>query len=439
MIFFAFIISFFTGILTLNWLFKNSQKMDYPLRISLSFVFGLGICAILTFLSFILFGKFNQPAIIILTVLYLALFLYLNNNTYNRLYPKFGKIKFSSLFQIACFLIASIAIYYISIQNRYGGWDAWAIWNLKMKMLILSNQPFKDIFERIHIHAHPDYPLFLPLLNTWIYAFSKADLNQIPFITTNLLTIFCPVLLFFGLKQFIKHNIAFLAGALLILHPYYVFRGVTQYADLLLGIYLLSSFIYIFQFTGGNESKTILLAGLFLGIMTFIKNEGIVLSGLLSLFTFLFLLKLKKPSASIKSFLIGLGIGLIPTLIFKIFLAPSNPDILPILSEQGINFFKPNEFFYVISAFAKETLRKEWCYTWFVFFIMFLFGFKKYFQKENSIGILLFVSYLIMVALIYTTSTEGSLEWWIKTSLARLYFALLPSIIFYCYYCFYRE
>ena len=95
-------------------------------------------------------------------------------------------------------LITAIAILSIDAAKaaqRYGQWDAWAMWNLAAKYLSAPSQ-WQDMFLNTKFN-HPDYPLFLP---SSVAFFSKlltgGYSHLVSFAFSLLACISIPVLLF---------------------------------------------------------------------------------------------------------------------------------------------------------------------------------------------------------------------------------------------------
>ena len=334
----AYFISFLMGFLILHLLTRNSKKIPFLLIVPLAVGIGLGFSAAVTFLSFLFFNKFNPPAIICF-MLGLLMFLFLLNLFFHQKQNNtpippvsWDNPPLIDLAACALWTVLSFVIYFIASKHPFGQWDAWALWNMKTKFLVLSGDSWRSIFDKLHWHTKPDYPLLLPFINVWIHAFSGAPLQQISLTTAVLFAMSCNILLYAGLRQFIKKEIALLASSLLLLHPYYVFCATAQYADILLAFYLLASLIIaMIMLTTKNAGSAVLL-GMLLGLLTFIKNEGLVMMMvLISLLVAYLLWNKEKDQKSSFQQLQGIFIGLIltiwTTIFFKFLFMPTNQDI----------------------------------------------------------------------------------------------------------------
>jgi len=443
MIIFAYLISFSLGWLFIRTILKNEKPLTTSLHIPLAFGTGLGISSLLTFFSFLIINQFNPWFIITINLIVLIILLIFNLKSYGALptQPK-SKDKKHIFFNISIALFFTLLlplILFLSRRHLFGEWDAWALWNMKSKFLIFGGTDWRMIFTQLHWHTQPDYPLLLPFIHTWSFCFTQETLLPIPRITAAVFAALCPVLLYGGLNQFIKKEIAFLATGLLVVNPFYMFLSTAQYADILLGFYLLSGLITITLSFRTNSKKITLLSGFLLGLMTFTKNEGIVLTLLITGITFLYMiyekLKFKISYFSLFKYLIfGLCLTASSTIIFKLFLAPPNKDILANFSNIDLPFLNFKGLILIKNAFLHEFFHQRWCLVW--IFLIFLFITKPthFFKKESKIISLFFLSYFLIILYIYLTTINFDLAWRLKSTLHRILFYLLPSLIFFSFY-----
>jgi hypothetical protein len=198
----------------------------------------------------------------------------------------------------------------------YGGWDAWSIWNYHALFLAHPSW-WKQMFA--HGGSHPDYPLLLPSLVAFWWRLFATQSTVWPFIVGYLYCLMTPVLLFLALRP----KSLPMAGLVLFLFAtdeFYLTQGVSQYADHILGFYLLCALVCFRNAAGAQEQKLIALAAACCGCMLWTKNEG----ALLCLVTAVFYMPLILRKGNLKFFLAGILLPLIVLLLFKGFYAPSN-------------------------------------------------------------------------------------------------------------------
>ena len=152
---------------------------------------------------------------------------------------------------------------------------------MKAKFLTLSGDSWRDTFRLLHWHTQPDYPLLLPFINIWGWVLSYNDFASAPLWTSVIFTVSCGGLLFSGLMRYIDGKIALLASLLLFSLPLYIYIGTAQYADIVLAYYLLAGLMSLVFAVREKDKGFALLSGLFLGFLSFTKNEGMAMSALL--------------------------------------------------------------------------------------------------------------------------------------------------------------
>ncbi len=445
----AYLISFFIGFLTIHAILQDSKMMKAPLRLSLSLGLGLGISSILTFFSFLMFNGFHRFTVIginIVCLLALSFFCYSKKKlpSFENFFTK-NIFRPSSIGLILGGAILSGCLYFLFQRYPFGGWDAWALYNTKTKFLILNGADWTVIFDKLHPYTQPDYPLLLPFINTWIYAVAPGPIHHITLATAFVFTLNSGFLIFAGLYQFTRKRIAFLASFLLLLIPHFILLGSSQYADILLAFYLCAATILTMLTIREKNDSIAILAGLVMGLLTFTKNEGIVmailLTGMICLYLVFEKIKNQTDLGGLRRLLSRFFIGLIVTfsacLIFKLFLAPPNPDILPGTGIKNFEFLNLKGLTITLSAVIAEIVNLKWGLIWCLILFMVLPRFSEFFQKENKVITFFFLTYFCILIFIYLTTINFDLSWRLRSTLSRIYFYLLPSILFFCcYVCF---
>lgn len=445
----GYIISFILGYLLLRVLWPRAS-LSPSLFFILSLGLGLGCSALLTFGTFLASGGFHRDLILAgHGVVFIFLFFACRSSDeeihlspLKNFFPsvRTSDVVWNSLFWIAILFSFKI-IFDLAQSHPFGQWDAWAVWNMKTKFLVEAGPAWQNIFQ-LHWHTQPDYPLLLPFLNTWIYAASEAPLNTIALTTSVVFTILPAVLIFSALKAFAHPGVAALAALLLLTNRLYLFMGTAQYADILLGFYLLGTVVCALWVLKENDVQGLALLGGYLGLLSFAKNEGLVMSILFFIFISFDLLKnprWRKDFSSIwRRFALALAATGSATFIFKIFLAPINRDIswdtlklLPLL-------FDHQRLATITDYFGKTLFDTNWQSIWLLVTAMFLLGFKKYFTKEMRVVSLFFILYLLFVLMIYVTTTHFDLVWRLNRTAGRILFYLLPSALFVSFYAHWR-
>lgn len=450
MIIIFYFIAFLIGYLTISMLVSDKIKLQTSLRASLSLGLGLGLCALITFLSFLIFNKYSQLIISLAYILTIGFLLFININKHKKsikdifpVHSAFKNICVKDTLALILWGAIIFCIFLIAKRLPFGRWDAWALYNMKTKFLLFSDS-WKDIF-RLHWHTQPGYPLLLPFIHASAYSFAHRSVNAVCFSTAILLSFSCGLLLFGSLKQFTRSSVAFIGSAILLTNPVYLSLSTAQYADILLAFYLLASITTIIITLKTKDAGCAVLSGLFLGLMTFTKNEGIVLCLILFGLTCLNIILFNKGSfrsrLTVPAYLlIGLASTAIFTILFKIFLAPPNPDIFPAnVSNANMEFLNFKGLTIVINFTLKEIAYKGWCSIWSLIMIMFMINPIKFFRKEPKVISVFFVCYLLVLLFIYLTTINFDLTWRLTSTLQRILFYLLPSALFIGFFSHWRS
>ena len=446
-IYLPFFISFLIGCLVNRAILRKTKDVNFLLFLFLAVGVGLGFSSLLTFLSFLICDGFNPFFIFYANLSFLLILLVIDfiRKDSRAFFTKTNWFNISHFFYGAFFLIVLILVYIGAKNHPFGEWDGWAIWNMKAKFLTLSGDSWKDVFLRLHWHTQPDYPLLLPLINIWGWLLSGNDFYRSPILTSVIFTVSCGGLLFSGLTRYIDKTIALLASCLLLFLPFYVFIGTAQYADIVLAYYLLASLISLMIMIREKDNGFAVLFGLFLGFISFTKNEGIAISILLIAISILYLFSENRKSRfsnlKIIAFIfLGLVVTMTPAIIFKLFLAPPNRDIAITNGTISSPFFNLEGCYLIATAFMYEVLHKRWCYIWLLIIFAILLDIRKYFYKERKILVFFFLSYFVIVFFVYLTTVNFSLTWRLSRTLPRILLYLLPSVLFLVFYVFgYKE
>ena len=181
--------------------------------------------------------------------------------------------------------LAIVAAALVTMAGRawyeaYGYWDAWAIWNLKARFMFCGGPEWSAFFSRHAWYAHPDYPLLLPasVARLWTY------LGDDPAVVPQLLSVgFSSLLLaiVFGVVATLRGVPAACLATIVIAGAERVlFYGGSQMADIVLAAYVAggAGLILIAGRAEHGGRRVLLLAGLFIGFATFVKNEGLMLA-----------------------------------------------------------------------------------------------------------------------------------------------------------------
>jgi energy-converting hydrogenase Eha subunit C len=325
--------AFLIGFLIVIHIFESPFTKNPILLIFLSIPLGFGI----TSCTYFLWSFFFQPNSKVYFFLEFVIILVMLIWAYKR--KKFSfkitQIKFwdnkidliLGVFGLSIIVISLITFLNYTGANPHGRYDAWAIWNLRARMIARSTEEWKIIFNPAIFHA--DYPLLVPLTIARVWVLAGTESLRIPQAIAGIYTFICAGILGAGLANLKTRSLAWLSIITLLGTPWVVFIGSKQFADLPLAANILSAIVCLtFALVRRNESKPwLFLAGLFCGFAGWTKNEGLLFVICFVVTTLIAFLLQRRSLSIIKSisFLaIGLFLPLSVIVLFKLNLAPSN-------------------------------------------------------------------------------------------------------------------
>jgi hypothetical protein len=172
-----------------------------------------------------------------------------------------------------------------------GGWDAWAIWNLRARFLFRAGDDWRlALAGAIDL---PDYPLLVPgsLARVWtILGGESVWAGSCLGILFTLLTVGLLVASVAARRGVVP---GMLAGMVLLGTVRFLRWGAAQYADVPLSFFFLAALALLMvdgqrhaEADGKTRSGLLLLAGLMAGLAAWTKNEGLVfIAAILSVHT----------------------------------------------------------------------------------------------------------------------------------------------------------
>ena len=174
---------------------------------------------------------------------------------------------------VAVCVAAALFHHFLAI-TPYGEWDGWAIWNLRAAFLSARTDHWRDGFTPVLQWSHPDYPLLIPASVARLW--SVADVSSA--FGPQLLAVSVVVSTALVLAGSVARRAGFLATALalsLLMVPNYLRWGVSQTADVPLGLYTL---IAVASVAAARSAPQDVVAGLAVGFAVWTKNEGLVVA-----------------------------------------------------------------------------------------------------------------------------------------------------------------
>ena len=340
------------------------------------------------------------------------------------------------------FLIALAAAVFsflsLLFASPHGRWDAWAIWNQRARFLFRAGEHWRDAFSPLLAWAHPDYPLLLPGFIVRCWKFMGGENVLVPSLVAALFTFGTVGILVSSLGVLRGRAQGLLAGLVLLGTPSFVSGGSSQYADVPLGFFFVSTLILLCLWNRWAKHPGLLvLAGGMAGLSAWTKNEGLLFLAAVgaSLLGSIVLTRgWKEGFRAFFRFALGLLPGFGVIFYFKGGLAPPNdPTSFSALSSALPHLLDLSRYLLIGRAFALGAIQFEgWPLILGCAFLLYPVFVGMRVEKENGLEWMMLLSALFLMLagyfLIFLLSPYD-LTWHLGTSLGRLLLQLWPSVI----------
>lgn len=414
----------------------NRPKMAWMLVTGL--LLGLALSAQLTFTSLLFFGQLNVPFALGLNILILISlgFLAVRKSSGQDPLCPWREIEGRDLLALLLLGLLIIPVCFHAQIYPYGGWDAWSCWNLKARMLFSGGDSWRNMFDPALWRSNTAYPLMLPLINTWLWCFGSSPEPYIPLLVSCLIAFLAGGILFFSLKELRGTMAALLAPVWLFSIFFIVQLASSQYSDLLVGTFFLLTLASFFLYQKKDNTGFLQIALIALGSLSFTKSEGLVLSvislGGLSLALLLNPRDRKNIAGNAAGLAATFVLAFLISAIFQIFFAPNSHTLINGFTSTE----KPTSLERLAAVFVflgKEITTPKWNGFWILAAIGLLAGWKKAVAGRLWVIPMLLAVYLAAIFGAYWMNTFFEIIWWLSTTMNRILFALIPSVLFWLF------
>ncbi len=334
--------------------------------------------------------------------------------------------------------IGNLAI--LAIKKPHGDWDAWAIWNLRARIIFRAGPFWRDAFSYIIDRSRPDYPVLIPALIAGIWTAIGADNVVVPALVAILFTLAIVGLTVSSLSVLRGKSQSYFAGFVLLGTPLLITHTASQYADVPLGFFFLATLVLIAlqDCLANRAGDFMLLAGIAAALSAWAKNEGLLFVVSVVVARFVCVVPAKGARfyfRQMRSFVIGLAPILLLVSYFKVTLAP--PNYLVALQGSRDIFVKladSSRYVLVWEAFAKAMLEfGGWAVSIPLLLVFYLLVAGVRANGRNRLTIvtsaIVLFSMLLGYSLIYVV-TPIDIKFQLDTSLNRILLQLWPSFVF---------
>jgi hypothetical protein len=335
----------------------------------------------------------------------------------------------------------------LSVSRPHGAWDAWMNWNLRARLIFRSGPEWRMAFSPLLEWSHPDYPLLVPasVVRTWVY--NGGETLAGPAMIAFLFAFATVGLATSAVASFRGRTQGMLAGLVLLSTPFFVFHGISQYGDVPVGFFFLSTLVLLALHDqhGQRSSAFALLAGLTAGLAAWTKNEGIlflaavVISGVVTS-------KRTGSGRSLAKEACAFALGFLPMLLivgyFKVRFAPPNDLMSTIGSGETLaRLTDPQRYLLVAKAYLSGVARFGFNGLVSAVPLLLAYGFcvgvrpseatKRWFRMTVVTVALMLAGH----AAVFITTT-GDVARLLNSSLERLLLQLWPAVVFVCFMVF---
>jgi len=409
-------------------------------KLALGYGIGMGVLSVAMFSLSLLKIKFSVLSItfslLIVAVPFLLAHLKSNRISKNRLdekqqkrAPFFHKLLIGII--IAVFLFVLLQALIIPLA----AWDSWAIYGFKAKAFYIEKTVTIDFLnDTTKSYSHPDYPLLVPLIETWIYICLGGWNDQLVKILFPLYFISLIIIFYNNLKYYIDKKYSLLFTSFFITIPQFISLGSNGYADLPLIFYYFTSFVFLLKAYNNLDKRMLFISAMFAGFAAWTKNEGLVLS----IFNVIILAAMiiiqrkinRRNIIVLLEYSLVILLIIIPWICLKKSLGIAN-DVV-----NGGNFNLASilnnlkKLPIILSWFGKEIIVfKSWNLLWVFSLAIITFNFKRIFIRPILFIFLSLFFYLGIWVFIYIISPYD-INWHLATSLNRLLLQITPSVLF---------
>jgi len=314
--------------------------------------------------------------------------------------------------------------------------DAVTNWGLKAKAIYLANGiPLGFLTNREYATVHADYPLLLPLAESYVY-FLLGHVNDfaVKWIFPLSLTA-CVTAFYASLRRMTLNRTAGLAFAFVLVSiPHLVFSATNAYADILIATYFGAGFFYLFLWIRQRNDLFLGLSALLTGMAGLTKSEGMVLC-LVNLVVLMWAVNRERSvdrPHGWRQVLIYIGVFstvLMPWLVFRLSMKAQNDYIHELSVERVVQWETVMRMKTILYHYQAQFFNlKSWNLLWLAALGLFLFRFKKILQSDQKFIFLATAMTLSFYTSVYFI-TFNDVAWHLKTSFSRLLVHFVPLVV----------
>ncbi len=316
-------------------------------------------------------------------------------------------------------------------------YDAIATYAIRSKIFYLGNfVPYDFFYNLSTFFPHPDYPLNIPLSETFVYMFLGSLNDQLVKAIFPLFFVAILGILYFAVKRLSGRTAALLFTFLLATVPQFNNFATNAYHDVPFAYYCFAGTLFLLYWFKDAKSLGYLWISAFMtALAVWTKNEGFVycVANIMLLLIFLFMNYRSIKKKDVLSGILYIGIILLvlfPWLSVKLTANLVNSDVGSTTMDQ-LNLFKQSyKIWPIVYEFQRQVFGpKKWNLIWIIFIISAVVYRKKLFdekQRYATMSLMLIISGYVFAYLV----GRDDIQHMVETTWSRMAIHFLPLTVY---------
>lgn len=391
-------------------------------------IFGLS-CANVRCGTYLMYSLVASNLIVLTIFNYKSLLATFRSDCWNQTVTNSRLITILYIFILLCLIVVTADSLLLPTNN----WDAIAIWSYKAKIFYFETISNTGYFSQAYqSYSHPDYPILLPFLQTYIYlmiGYVDDRLVRILHVTYLIMLLLSVNV---GLRNVLTDKYRVLVIALLASLPVIMNEAASGCADIPIAFYYTSMIIFTKMWLYTENKKYMMVSAIFTALAINTKNEGLGMLVINSVSLLIFL-TLNKRYQIIKSIIYYISSSIVISSPWLLLLSQIKVGQENYVSKISfINIFNgANRLPTILNSFALEFIRTDnWNITWILIITVIIYKIKDISFKVSTYLLVLLICHFAMYVIIYVV-TPWDVVKLIDMTMVRLLIHILPlAIIF---------
>jgi hypothetical protein len=232
-------------------------------------------------------------------------------------------------------LIQTSFVVWLSLRNTFG-WDGLFNWESKAHLACINSGviPLQYFSDPSRAWSHPEYPLFLPLTQSWFYSWlGSCHQGLIKLIFPPFYLAALGLLYVSGSRTGGSRVHGWLPAMMLFFVPLAIFRdgsATSGYADFPLAVCYLAAAVYVAEYWKSGASDALRLASCLSALLPWVKQDGTILWLVIAVLIAVKGVSRKQLKAPLAAIMPGLLVALSWIVFVRVVKAPFMDAFLPV-------------------------------------------------------------------------------------------------------------